>query len=152
MVTDDPATDIEHADLSGGIQRERDDISPSVATRGDEAADAIHCEATERPRRVFVCIGYSCSEQKSRGILTEFKKQIERHTLKDRVDVYTSTCLSQCLRAPAVQVFPEGTLYCKILPRDVRTIVTEHLEENRVVEHFVHDPFSSISWNDEIDS
>ena len=112
--------------------------------------DAFRQRVEERPRRIFVCIGASCSEQKSRGILTEFKKQIARHNL--RVEVYTATCLSQCLRAPAVQVFPEGTFYCKILPRDVRTIVSEHLEKGRIVEHFVHDPFAAIRWNDEIDS
>ena len=152
MDKDEPATDDEYADSSGRRRRERAGFSASAVVRDDEAADAFHDDAIESPRRIFVCIGSSCSEQKSRGILTEFKKQIERHNLKDRVDVYTSTCLSQCLRAPAVQVYPEGTFYCKILPRDVRTIVAEHLDKNRVVEHFVHDPFASIRWNDDIDS
>lgn len=105
-----------------------------------------------RPRRVFVCIGASCSDQKSRGILTELKKQIERQEIADRVHVYTATCLSHCLRAPVMQVFPEGTLYCNILPRDVRTIVNEHLERGQAVDHFTYDPFASVLWNDEIDS
>ena len=109
-------------------------------------------DADSRPRRVFVCIGSSCSDQKSRGILTELKKQIERQDLTNRIHVYTATCLSHCLRAPVMQVYPEGTLYCNILPRDVRTIVTEHLEEGQTVDHFAFDPFATIRWNDEIDS
>ena len=36
----------------------------------------------------------TCSDQKSRGILTELKKQIERQEMGDRVHVYTATCLS----------------------------------------------------------
>lgn len=105
-----------------------------------------------RPRRVFVCIGPSCSDQKSRGILTEVKKQIERVELNESVHVYAATCLSHCSRAPVMQVFPEGTIYCSILPRDVRTIVSEHLENGNVVDHFSYDPFGAIQWNDEIDS
>ena len=105
-----------------------------------------------RPRRVFVCIGATCSDQKSRGILTELKKQIDRQDMGDRVHVYTATCLSHCLRAPVMQVFPEGVFYCNILPRDVRTIVNEHLERGQTVDHFVYDPFDSVIWNDEIDS
>lgn len=101
---------------------------------------------------MFVCIGSYCSDQKSRGILTELKKQVERQDLADRVHVYTATCLNNCSRAPVMQVFPEGTIYCTILPRDVRTIVNEHLERGRAVDHFTHDPFASVRWNDEIDS
>ena len=109
-------------------------------------------DAESRPRRVFVCIGPSCSDQKSRGILTELKKQIERQDLSNRVQIFTATCLSHCLRAPVMQVYPEGTLYCSILPRDVRTIVAEHLEKGQAVDHFAYDPFATVRWNDEIDS
>ena len=109
-------------------------------------------DGENRPRRVFVCIGPSCSDQKSRGILTEVKKQIERLDLANSVQVYPATCLSQCTRAPVVQVYPEGTIYCDILPRDVRTIVSEHLVKGKVVDHIAFDPFRAIHWNDEIDS
>ena len=114
--------------------------------------ESDYWDEESRPRRVFVCIGSSCSDQKSRGILTELKKQIERQEMNDRVHVYTATCLSHCLRAPVMQVFPEGVIYCNILPRDVRTIVNEHLERGRAVDHFTYDPFASVVWNDEIDS
>ena len=90
--------------------------------------------------------------RRGRGILTELKKQVERQNLADGVHVYTATCLNNCTRAPVMQVFPEGTIYCNILPRDVRTIVNEHLEKGRAVDHFTHDPFASVRWNDEIDS
>ena len=109
-------------------------------------------DGENRPRRVFVCIGPSCSDQKSRGILIEVKKQIERLDLAKSVQVYTATCLSHCTRAPVVQVYPEGTIYCDILPRDVRTIVSEHLAKGKVVDHITFDPFGAIHWNDEIDS
>lgn len=115
-------------------------------------SDAFSWHAENRPRRVFVCIGPSCSDQKSRGILTEVKKQIERVELADQVHVYAATCLSHCSRAPVMQVYPEGTFYCNILPRDVRTIINEHVEKGNVVDHFAYDPFSAIQWNDEIDS
>jgi (2Fe-2S) ferredoxin len=51
-----------------------------------------------------------------------------------------------------MQVYPEGTIYCEFVPRDVRTIVSEHLEQGQVVEHLRHDPFAAVQWNDEIDS
>ena len=158
MDDDESAPDDDYREPPRRGRRDRAGFAADTSTRGTadpndlDGVDAFHDGAIERPRRIFVCIGPSCSEQKSRGILTELKKQIERHKLKKRVEIYTSTCLSQCLRAPAVQVFPEGTFYCRIMPRDVRTIVSEHLDKNRVVEHFVHDPFTVIRWNDEIDS
>ncbi len=119
---------------------------------GSEESNALSDSEGDRPRRVFVCIGSSCSDQKSRGILTEVKKQIERNELTGRVQVYTATCLSHCLRAPVMQVYPEGTFYCNILPRDVRTIVAEHMGKGQVVDHFAYDPFATVRWNDEIDS
>lgn len=125
----------------------------SVQHQNDNSETEIDYQDEEsRPRRVFVCIGSTCSDQKSRGILTELKKQIERQEMGDRVHVYTATCLSQCLRAPVMQVFPEGIFYCNILPRDVRTIVNEHLEKGQTVDHFTYDPLASVLWNDEIDS
>ena len=114
--------------------------------------DASSWDGENRPRRVFVCIGPSCSDQKSRGILIEVKKQIERLDLAKSVQVYTATCLSHCTRAPVVQVYPEGTIYCDIQPRHVRTIVSEHLAKGQVVDHITFDPFGAIHWNDEIDS
>lgn len=140
-------------------RKKRQGSSRGGDSAGEARSESVEAEPTasawdeeNRPRRVFVCIGPSCSDQKSRGILTELKKQIERQELDDRVHVYTATCLSHCLRAPVMQVYPEGTFYCNILPRDVRTIVSEHLERGQVVEHFTYDPFAAVRWNDEIDS
>lgn len=140
-------------------RKKRQGSSRGGDSAGEARSESVEAEPTasawdeeNRPRRVFVCIGSSCSDQKSRGILTELKKQIERQELEDRVHVYTATCLSHCLRAPVMQVYPEGTFYCNILPRDVRTIVSEHLERGQAVEHFTYDPFATIRWNDEIDS
>ncbi len=115
-------------------------------------ADDYSWDMESRPRRVFVCIGPSCADQKSRGILTEVKKQVDRLGLRESVHVYAATCLSHCKRAPVMRVYPEGTIYCQVQPRDVRTLVNEHLYKGEVVTLFSHDPFTTVQWNDEIDS
>ena len=143
---------------SGSRRRSKKSQSPrrkqraSVTPQPPAEADEYGWDMENRPRRVFVCIGPACADQKSRGILTEVKKQIDRLDLTASVQVYAATCLSHCQRAPVMRVYPEGSIYCQIQPRDVRTLVNEHMNKGEVVTHFIYDPFSAVKWNDEIDS
>lgn len=98
--------------------------------------------------RIFVCINQKSEVGKdvAKALKTEIKKQGLKSVLlkgeKHKNRVQTCNCLDlckQCKKGPgaAVVVYPEGTFYGNVKPKDAADIVRLHLGENQVVRHLL---------------
>ena len=82
---------------------------------------------------VLVCGGTGCNASEAQEVLTAMKKEISRRGLGDEVRVVQTGCRGFCAMGPVMIIYPEGTFYCQVQPRDVQTIVEETLVKGRVI-------------------
>jgi NADH-quinone oxidoreductase subunit F len=82
---------------------------------------------------VLVCGGTGCNASEAQEVHTAMKKEISRRGLGDEVRVVQTGCRGFCAMGPVMIIYPEGTFYCQVQPRDVQTIVEETLVKGRVI-------------------
>ena len=82
---------------------------------------------------VLVCGGTGCNASESQEVLNAMKKEISRRGLGDEVRVIQTGCRGFCAMGPVMIIYPEGTFYCQVQPRDVQLIVEETLVKGRVI-------------------
>lgn len=96
-------------------------------------------------RHVFVCNGKSCSAVGSAEVKAEFERILESKGLRQGKEskgrnpmgeVVLTDCGSVgfCSIGTAVLVYPEGVWYGQVEATDVAEIISEHIENGRVVE------------------
>ncbi len=89
----------------------------------------------ERPPGSRVC----CGEEHGLLLVAAFKKLIKDRNLNTEMRAQRTGCMETCELGPSVVVYPEGVFYGNVQISDVEEIVTEHLENNRIVERLVMD-------------
>jgi NADH-quinone oxidoreductase subunit F len=82
---------------------------------------------------VLVCGGTGCNASESQEVLNAMNKEISRRRLGDEVRVVQTGCRGFCAMGPVMIIYPEGTFYCQVQPRDVQLIVEETLVKGRVI-------------------
>lgn len=97
-------------------------------------------------KHVFICTNQrpegsrvSCGESHGLALVAAFKKLIKDRGLQIEIRAQRTGCLEACEMGPALVVYPEGVFYAHVQISDVEEIVTEHLENNRVVERLAMD-------------
>ena len=95
----------------------------------------------QRPAGARVC----CGDEHGHALVASFKKLIKDKGLNTEMRAQKTGCMEACELGPSVVVYPEGVFYGNVQLSDVEEIVTEHLENNRVVERLVMD-FSRLPW------
>lgn len=92
-------------------------------------------------KHIFVCTNQrsegtrpSCGEAHGLALITAFKKAIKDKGLNAEVRAQKSGCLNVCEYGPSLVVYPDGVFYQHVSLADVEEIVTEHIENDRVVE------------------
>ena len=93
---------------------------------------------TTRPT-ILVCQGTGCVSSGSPQIHREFERQIIESKLD--VEVKLTGCRGFCQIGPSAIVEPDGILYCRLKPTDVKEIVSSHLIDGVPVNRLhYHDP------------
>lgn len=87
-------------------------------------------------RFVGVCQNRSCLRSGSDRVLAALQKHQSSSLM-----VAGSGCLGQCGSGPMVRVMPDNTWYCRVRPKDVPEIVTEHFQGNQPVKRLLHPRF-----------
>ena len=93
-------------------------------------------------KHIFICTNQRpegaervcCGENHGAELVKEFKKQLKEKGLTVIMRAQKTGCMDICEFGPNVVVYPEGVFYGKVQLSDVAEIVTEHLENNRIVE------------------
>lgn len=103
-------------------------------------------------KHVFICTNQrpegarvSCGEKHGLELVAAFKKLIKDKGLNAEIRAQKAGCFEACEAGPSVVIYPEGVFYSRVQLSDVEEIVTEHLENNRVVERLVMD-FTELPW------
>ena len=87
---------------------------------------------------VLVCGGTGCTSSGSTKIIEEFEKEIAATGLSDEVRVVKTGCFGLCALGPVVIIYPEGSFYSRVDPKDVKEIVDEHLLKGRIVRRLLY--------------
>lgn len=97
-------------------------------------------------KHVFICTNQrpegsrvSCGENHGLALVAAFKKLIKDKGLNAEIRAQRAGCMETCELGPSVVIYPEGVFYSRVHLSDVEEIVTEHLENNRIVERLVMD-------------
>ena len=93
-------------------------------------------------RHVFFCLNKRdppekcCADAGAAELQAYCKGRIKELGLsgKDNVRVNKAGCLDRCEEGPCIVVYPEAVWYTYVDREDIDEIVTEHLQNGRVVE------------------
>jgi len=100
--------------------------------------------ANEKQKRfranIMVCAGTGCVSNGSLDIKAEFEKEILAKNLQDEVDVVMTGCNGFCGAGPIAVIQPDNIFYQFIKPKDITTVVEEHLLKGRPVEKLMYSP------------
>lgn len=87
---------------------------------------------------VLVCAGAGCISSNCLAVESELKEQLKVNGLDKEVMVVETGCVGSCDLGPLLIVYPEGTFYCQVEPKDVQEIVTEHILKGRPVQRLMY--------------
>lgn len=89
-------------------------------------------------KHIQLCAGTGCRAFGSLRLREALEEELEHHNLTDKVALTTVGCRGFCERGPLMIIRPEGILYCSLKPEDAHRIVTQTLEEGRVIEELCY--------------
>jgi (2Fe-2S) ferredoxin len=89
----------------------------------------------QRPEGARIC----CGEAHGLALVAAFKKLIKDRKLNIEIRAQRAGCLETCELGPSIVIYPDGVFYGKVQLSDVEEIVSEHLENDRIVERLVMD-------------
>lgn len=93
--------------------------------------------------QVLICGGTGCKASSSAKIAENFKKEIAKQQIGEKIDIVTTGCFGFCEKGPIVKIIPDNTFYIHVTPEDVPEIVQEHLIGGRKLERLLYqDPVS----------
>ena len=88
-------------------------------------------------REILVCGGTGCHSNSSNEIIELFKYEIKKRNIPD-VSVIMVGCLGLCSKGPVIIIKPDDVFYSMAKLSDIDEIITEHLENNHVVERLLY--------------
>ncbi len=89
---------------------------------------------------ILVCSGTGCVSSGTNKVIDAMTNSLQENGLEKEFLVVETGCHGFCEMGPIVIVYPEGTFYCKVDPKDTETIVKEHLLKGRVVKDLLYSP------------
>lgn len=87
---------------------------------------------------ILVCGGTGCTSSDSEVIIKHLEAEITQRNLQDEVKVIRTGCFGLCALGPIMMVYPEGAFYSRVEVKDIKEIVSEHIEKGRVVKHLLY--------------
>ncbi|HHZ20248.1 MAG TPA: NADH-quinone oxidoreductase subunit NuoF [Firmicutes bacterium] len=87
---------------------------------------------------VLVCGGTPCELGGCRAVKDTLLEEVNRLGLSSEIRVLETGCLGPCDQGPVIIVYPEGIMYARLQPGDVKEIVEQHLLKGRVVNRLVY--------------
>ena len=87
---------------------------------------------------VSICAGAGCVASGADEVIAAFEAEIEKQGLTAKVDTKGTGCPGFCERGPVVVIYPEEICYLQVTAEDVPEIVSETLQNKKVVERLVY--------------
>ena len=87
---------------------------------------------------IAVCGGTGCHALGNRSIISAFQKEIEKRSLKTKIDIRETGCPGFCEKGPIVVIYPEGICYIQVTPEDAAEIVAQTIVGKKVIDRLVY--------------
>ena len=92
-------------------------------------------------RHIFVCTSSRangqqkgfCHTKDGVAVVGKFLEELDERGLSGEVMVSNTGCMWLCEKGPIVVVYPENVWYGSVTPKDVETIMEEHIENGNIV-------------------
>ena len=106
---------------------ELENIKKAVLEKNRESADR---------KIIHLCAGGGCIASGSLELKKALLQEAEREGIN--LEVKEVGCLGPCAKGPVIKIMPDGVFYEEVGLKDARTVVLEHIKNNRIVESLVH--------------
>jgi NADH:ubiquinone oxidoreductase subunit F (NADH-binding)/(2Fe-2S) ferredoxin len=87
--------------------------------------------------KVCVCCGASCISSGAEAVLKRMQEEIKARGLEDQVEVIPSGCMGPCTQGPLVKYLPENSIYQKLNPENIPSVVQSQVVEEKPVENML---------------
>lgn len=105
-------------------------------------AKVIQSRSSEVP--CIVIPSGTCSQARgSTDIIEAFQKEIDRHSLEDKVGLKITGCGGFCQTEPNIVLYPSEIYYQKLSPEDVEEVIFETVLEGKIIDRLLYaDPIT----------
>lgn len=90
--------------------------------------------STKVKRHVLLCGGTGCLSSHSEQLKARLDEKLNEYGMADQVQTIMTGCFGLCAEGPIVVVYPEGTMYSKVTPKDIEEIAEKHVRDGQIVE------------------
>ena len=94
--------------------------------------------ASPYTREIMVCAGTGCLSSKSKEFIQVLEEELEKNGIRETVNIVSTGCFGLCAQGPIVIIYPEGTFYSQVKPKDAKKIVAQHLVKGEIVEKLLY--------------
>jgi len=100
--------------------------------------------------RVAVCAGTACLAAGAADVLSSLKEVMGDCNLDGEIDLIGSGCRGFCEKGPLLVIYPKGTCYVRVSPKDAREIVEKTIIEGKVIDRLLYrDPVAQKEFRTE---
>lgn len=110
----------------------RDVYRDKINIRLDEGGESQY------EKEIMVCAGTGCLSSKSQEFITALEGELEKNGIRETVNIVSTGCFGLCAQGPIVIIYPEGTFYRQVQPKDAKKIVAQHIMKGEVVEKLLY--------------
>jgi (2Fe-2S) ferredoxin len=87
---------------------------------------------------ISICAGAGCIASGAGEVIAAFKTEIKKQGLQADVNTKETGCPGFCERGPVVVIYPEEICYLEVKPEDVPEIVSQTIQEKKIVDRLVY--------------
>jgi len=121
------------------MQAKKEDLKKVKSVQGlHRLAEHFKKENSRYKKIVTLCTGTGCCASRCLEVGAMLKKELERLRLDKDVKIRTTGCHGFCEQGPLMVIEPGNIFYCHVTTEDVRGIVRDTLEKNKVIERLLY--------------
>ncbi len=87
-------------------------------------------------KTIYICMETGCVAKGSNKVFQALEKGIKKNNLQ--VEIKPTGCQGLCQEGPLLQIMPDNITYIRVKPEDVSEIITETLQNDRIIERLLH--------------
>lgn len=89
-------------------------------------------------KKILVCGGTGCLANDSEKLIEFLNHVIKARKCSEKVKVVKTGCFGFCEQGPIVKIEPDHVFYVKVVPKDARTIIDEHILQGNIVQRLLY--------------
>jgi len=87
---------------------------------------------------IMVCGGQGCISSNCRDVVDAIKESIAKNGLEEKTKIVLTGCMGPCDMGPVMIIYPDGTFYRRVKPKDAAAIIEEHVMKGNPVTRLLY--------------